>query len=131
MQRWIRKLTTRVSQHALVIVFPVTVDTFNFSTKVCVPRCVHDIDTSTFVSNGCRRACCSTLCCWLRDQSIICSNAIIKQNVYLTDFDDFEAFNKVSAEYLGDHRPARATMKVLELPKGARMGLDVVAALPR
>lgn len=55
---------------------------------------------------------------------------IIKQNVYLTDFDHFEAFNKVSAEYLGEHKPARATMKVLELPKGAPMGLDVVAALP-
>lgn len=55
---------------------------------------------------------------------------IIKQNVYLTNFDDFEAFNKVSAEYLGDHKPARATMKVLELPKKAPMGLDVVAALP-
>lgn len=55
---------------------------------------------------------------------------IIKQNVYLTNFDDFEAFNTVSAEYLGEHRPARATMKVLELPKKARMGLDVVAALP-
>ncbi|RSM12169.1 hypothetical protein CEP52_002606 [Fusarium oligoseptatum] len=54
---------------------------------------------------------------------------IIKQNVYLTNFDDFEAFNKVSAEYLGGHRPARATMKVLELPNGARMGLDAVAAL--
>ncbi|KAJ3458807.1 hypothetical protein MRS44_012916 [Fusarium solani] len=57
-------------------------------------------------------------------------NHIIKQNVYLTNFDDFEVFNKVSAEYLGEHRPARATMKVLELPKKARMGLDVVAALP-
>jgi 2-iminobutanoate/2-iminopropanoate deaminase len=55
---------------------------------------------------------------------------IIKQNVYLTDFDQFEAFNTVSAEYLGDHRPARATMRVLELPKKAPMGLDVVAALP-
>ncbi|KAI8659171.1 hypothetical protein NCS56_01133900 [Fusarium sp. Ph1] len=55
---------------------------------------------------------------------------IIKQNVYLTNFEDFEAFNKVSAEYLGEHRPARVTMKVMELPKGARMGLDVVAALP-
>ncbi|GLA07686.1 hypothetical protein AnigIFM60653_008924 [Aspergillus niger] len=55
---------------------------------------------------------------------------IIKQNVYLTDFEQFEAFNKVSAEYLGDHRPARATMKVMELPKNAPMGLDVVAALP-
>ncbi|CAI6096088.1 hypothetical protein V2G26_007887 [Clonostachys chloroleuca] len=55
---------------------------------------------------------------------------IIKQNVYLTDFSQFEAFNKVSAEYLGDHKPARATMRVLELPKNAPMGLDVVAALP-
>lgn len=57
-------------------------------------------------------------------------NRIIKQNVYLTDFEQFEAFNKVSAEYLGDHKPARATMKVSELPKNAPMGLDVVAALP-
>lgn len=55
---------------------------------------------------------------------------IIKQNVYLTNFDHFEAFNKVSAEYLGEHKPARATMRVLELPKNAPMGMDVVAALP-
>ncbi|KEF51574.1 uncharacterized protein A1O9_12491 [Exophiala aquamarina CBS 119918] len=53
---------------------------------------------------------------------------IIKQNVYLTDFDDFEAFNQVSAEYLGDHKRVKATMKALELPKKAKMGLDVVAA---
>ncbi|KAL7622543.1 hypothetical protein AAE478_008050 [Parahypoxylon ruwenzoriense] len=55
---------------------------------------------------------------------------IIKQNVYLTDFDYFEAFNKASAGCLGDHKPARATLKVLELPKKAPMGLDVIAALP-
>ncbi|RDW70300.1 endoribonuclease l-PSP-containing protein [Coleophoma crateriformis] len=55
---------------------------------------------------------------------------VIKQTVYLTDFDHFEAFNKISAEYLGDHKPARATIRVLELPKQAPMGLDVVAALP-
>lgn len=58
-------------------------------------------------------------------------DCIIKQNVYLTTFDDFEAFNKVSAEYLGAHRLARATMRVLELPKKALMGLYVVAALPQ
>jgi 2-iminobutanoate/2-iminopropanoate deaminase len=55
---------------------------------------------------------------------------ILKQNVYLTDFEDFEVFNKISAEYLGEHKPARATMKVLELPKKAPMALDVIAALP-
>ncbi len=54
----------------------------------------------------------------------------IKQNVYLTNFDDFEVFNTVSAEYLGDHKPARATMKVLVLPKQAPIGSDVVAAVP-
>lgn len=56
---------------------------------------------------------------------------IIKQNVYLTDFEgQFEAFNTVSREYLGEHKPARATMRVLGLPKGAEMGVDVVAAMP-
>ena len=55
---------------------------------------------------------------------------IIKQSVYLTDFQQFEAVNNVSAEYLGDHKPARATMKVVELPKKAQMAIDVVAALP-
>ncbi|KAK1144431.1 hypothetical protein N8T08_005584 [Aspergillus melleus] len=55
---------------------------------------------------------------------------IIKQNVYLTDIEQVEAFNKVSVEYLGDHMPSRATLKVLGLPRNAPMGLDVVAALP-
>ncbi|KAE8542871.1 hypothetical protein D1P53_000934 [Cryptococcus gattii VGV] len=47
---------------------------------------------------------------------------IIKQNIYLT-------FNLVTEEFLGTHRPARATMQVLALPKGAPCGMDVVAAL--
>ncbi|GAA6039396.1 hypothetical protein JCM8097_002836 [Rhodosporidiobolus ruineniae] len=54
---------------------------------------------------------------------------IIKQNVFLTNFDDFEAFNKITEEFLGPHRPARSTMKVMELPKHAPMGMDVIAAL--
>ena len=54
---------------------------------------------------------------------------IIKQKVSLTDFEQLESFNRVSAEYLSDNMPARASLKVLELPKNASMGLDVVAAL--
>ncbi|GAA5866464.1 hypothetical protein JCM8547_000633 [Rhodosporidiobolus lusitaniae] len=56
---------------------------------------------------------------------------IIKQNVFLTDFNDFEAFNKVTEEFLGSHRPSRSTMKVMELPKHAPMGMDVIAALKK
>ncbi|ALO60840.1 hypothetical protein CNM01675 [Cryptococcus deneoformans JEC21] len=54
---------------------------------------------------------------------------IIKQNIYLTNMEDFWAFNRVTEEFLGTHRPARATMQVLALPKGAPCGMDVVAAL--
>ncbi|XAO27178.1 hypothetical protein I312_106020 [Cryptococcus bacillisporus CA1280] len=54
---------------------------------------------------------------------------IIKQNIYLTNMEDFWAFNLVTEEFLGAHRPARATMQVLALPKGAPCGMDVVAAL--
>lgn len=43
--------------------------------------------------------------------------------------DDFEAFNKVTREFLGDHCPARSTVKILDLPKGATLGMDVIAAL--
>lgn len=45
----------------------------------------------------------------------------------VTDF--LYQFNLVTEEFLGAHRPARATMQVLALPKGAPCGMDVVAAL--
>lgn len=53
---------------------------------------------------------------------------ILKQTLYLTDLADFYAFNKLTVEFLGDHRPARATVKVLGLPLEAPCGLEVIAA---
>lgn len=44
------------------------------------------------------------------------------------DMNDFDAFNKVTIEFLGDHHPARATVKVLALPLEAPCGLEVIAA---
>lgn len=67
-----------------------------------------------------------------RLSSPILSNAFrlriqIKIGDNVTDF--IYQFNRVTEEFLGVHRPARATMQVLALPKGAPCGMDVVAAL--
>ncbi len=55
---------------------------------------------------------------------------IVKVNIYLTDMNDFPELNALYAEWLGEHRPARATVAVAALPLGARIEMDVVARLP-
>ncbi len=52
---------------------------------------------------------------------------VIKSTVYLVDMADFSAMNEVYARHFGDHRPARSTVAVAGLPKGARVEIDVVA----
>ena len=49
--------------------------------------------------------------------------------VFLTDLKDFAAMNEVYAGYFGAHRPARSTVQVAALPKGARVEIDAIAAL--
>ena len=55
---------------------------------------------------------------------------ILKVNIYLTDMDDFPALNVIYADWLGEHRPARATVAVAALPLGARVEMDMVARIP-
>jgi len=52
---------------------------------------------------------------------------ILKVNIYLTDMSDFAELNALYAEWLGGHRPARATVAVAALPLGARIEMDLVA----
>ena len=51
----------------------------------------------------------------------------IKTTVYLVDMADFAAMNEVYGKAFGDHRPARSTVAVAGLPKGARVEIDVIA----
>ena len=44
------------------------------------------------------------------DESGTTLDRIIQKNLYLTDFDYFEAFNRVSIEYIGERKPTRATV---------------------
>jgi len=42
---------------------------------------------------------------------------------------DFGAMNEVYARHFGNHRPARSTVAVAGLPKGARVEIDVIAVI--
>ncbi|MEP6800718.1 MAG: RidA family protein [Acidobacteriota bacterium] len=52
---------------------------------------------------------------------------VVKATVYLTRTEDFPAMNAVYARRFGDHRPARSTVTVAGLPKGAPLEIDLIA----
>ncbi|OGP96604.1 MAG: reactive intermediate/imine deaminase [Deltaproteobacteria bacterium RBG_16_55_12] len=52
---------------------------------------------------------------------------VVKATVFLKNMADFAAMNEVYAEYLGSARPARSTVAVAELPRGALVEIDLVA----
>jgi 2-iminobutanoate/2-iminopropanoate deaminase len=54
---------------------------------------------------------------------------VVKVTAYLTDMNDFQAFNEVYAEFFGDAKPARATVGVAALPLGARVEVECIARL--
>jgi 2-iminobutanoate/2-iminopropanoate deaminase len=54
---------------------------------------------------------------------------VVKTTVFLVDMADFAAMNEVYARVFGDHRPARSTVAVAALPRGARVEIEAVAAL--
>lgn len=52
---------------------------------------------------------------------------VLKCNVYLLRMSDFAAMNEVYGEYFQNNPPARATVAVAELPKGAQVEIDATA----
>ena len=52
---------------------------------------------------------------------------VVKTTVFLVDMADFAAMNEVYAEAFGTHRPARSTVAVAALPRGARVEIEAVA----
>ena len=54
---------------------------------------------------------------------------VVKATVYLLRMSDFAAMNAVYARRFGNHRPARSTVAVAELPKGAAVEIDLIARL--
>ena len=54
---------------------------------------------------------------------------VVKTTIYLVDMEDFGVVNEVYGIFFGDHKPARATVAVKELPKGARVEIDCIAVV--
>ena len=52
---------------------------------------------------------------------------VVKATVFLKKMADFAAMNEVYAQYLGKSKPARSTVAVAELPRGALIEIDLVA----
>jgi 2-iminobutanoate/2-iminopropanoate deaminase len=55
---------------------------------------------------------------------------VVKTTVFLVDMNAFAAMNEVYARAFGDHRPARSTVAVAALPRGAQVEIDAIAVLP-
>ena len=53
----------------------------------------------------------------------------IKATVFLKNLGDFAALNEVYGEYLGKAKPARSTVVVADLPRGALVEIDLVATV--
>jgi len=52
---------------------------------------------------------------------------VIKTTVFLKNISDFAAMNEVYAEYFTTVKPARSTVAVSDLPRGALVEIDLIA----
>ncbi|HTX60475.1 MAG TPA: RidA family protein [Verrucomicrobiae bacterium] len=52
---------------------------------------------------------------------------VVKTTIYLIDMNDFTAVNAVYERFFGESKPARSTVAVAALPKGARIEIDAIA----
>ncbi len=62
----------------------------------------------------------------LEDQKLTFSN-VVKSTVFLTNLADFTGMNEVYARYFTADFPARSTIQVAALPKGASVEIEVIA----
>jgi len=62
----------------------------------------------------------------LDDQGLTFAN-VVKSTVFMTNLADFAAMNEVYATYFTENFPARSTVQVAALPKGADVEIEVVA----
>ena len=54
---------------------------------------------------------------------------VVKTTIYLTDMEEFPRVNKIYGKFFGESFPARATVGVSSLPKGARVEVEALAVV--
>lgn len=63
----------------------------------------------------------------LKSQGLTLEN-VVKTTVFMTDLSQFVKMNEVYASFFSKNPPARATIEVKALPKGALVEIEAVAA---
>jgi 2-iminobutanoate/2-iminopropanoate deaminase len=53
---------------------------------------------------------------------------IVKTTIFLTNLADFQTVNEIYGSYFKQDPPARSTVQVSALPKGANVEIEVIAA---
>jgi len=56
-------------------------------------------------------------------------DGVVKTTIFLTDLANFAAVNKIMAEYFREPYPARSTVGVAGLPRGAQVEVECIVAL--
>lgn len=54
-------------------------------------------------------------------------NDVVKTTVFVADLGDFPTVNDIYAKQVGAARPARSTVEVSALPRGARIEIELIA----
>jgi 2-iminobutanoate/2-iminopropanoate deaminase len=62
----------------------------------------------------------------LQDQGLTLDN-VVKTTVFMTDLADFSAMNDVYARFFTRNPPARSTVQVAALPRGAQIEIEIIA----
>lgn len=57
-------------------------------------------------------------------------NNAVKTTIYVTDLNNFGKINELYGSYFGDKPPARSTVEVSALPKGANVEIDMIIHIP-
>ena len=58
-----------------------------------------------------------------------CLDRVVKATVFVTDLGDFATLNAVYEKRFGSHKPARSTVQVAALPRGASVEIELVVSL--
>jgi 2-iminobutanoate/2-iminopropanoate deaminase len=62
----------------------------------------------------------------LDDQELTFAN-VVKSTVFLTNLADFAGMNEIYSKHFTENFPARSTIQVAALPKGANVEIEVIA----
>jgi 2-iminobutanoate/2-iminopropanoate deaminase len=65
----------------------------------------------------------------LQDQALTCEH-VIKATVFMTNLGEFAEMNAVYSEFFQQNFPARSTVQVAALPRGAKVEIEIIACYP-